>query len=117
MPKAETGSNTFSFELRFEELPLFREGIWRGGLIDGVAEISFDYTDSDWWVSDITVETHNGRVGDEAEGKTFSITSNGTTEALHMLMVDSLTEYYGFQIEEKVETELAERGYSRRQAA
>ena len=122
MPKADliptTRSNvvplfcSFSFQILFEELPLWRDGIWRAGAIDGIAEIVFDFNANDWHVADITLQAHNGRCGDAAQGKSISLSSE-RDESLYEALLDSLSDTYGTYIEERVADELAARGFAR----
>lgn len=103
---------SFTFEVHFEELPLFRDGAWRAGSIDGVAEVVYDFRDRDWYVSNLTLHAHNGQIGAAAEGKTLTLNSEDHAN-LYELILDALDEHYSSHIDERVEDELADRGYAR----
>lgn len=98
------------FEHRFEECPLFREGIWRAGTIDGVFEVSYDFVDRDWYISDIAVCADNGKLATEARGKTISLNCEEHAH-IYATLLDALSDRYSTWIEERIADEMAERGF------
>lgn len=101
----------FVFEHHFEECPLFRAGIWRAGTIDGVFEVSYDFGDRDWYISDIAVCADNGKLGAEAQGKTISLNCDEHAH-IYATLLDALSDRYSTYIEERIADEMADRGYS-----
>lgn len=69
---------------KFEELPIYREGDFAAGLIDGTAEIEFfgypvwgdgsrRHHEFDWSISEIRVISFNGLFGDAAKSTTLEL--------------------------------------------
>lgn len=97
---------TFSFEIVFEELPLFRLGDMRGGMIDGRAEVTYDHVSEDWSFTDIAICTDNRRMGTEARGQMIGINIEDHPH-LYQALLDRLTEDYASNIEERIVDSLA----------
>lgn len=57
-----------TLQYKFEELPDFFENEFRSGAHNGTAEISYSHS-GEWYVSAISLECHNGRLGDKAASK------------------------------------------------
>lgn len=103
---------SLTFEHRFEECPLFRNGEWRTGLVDGTFEVTYDFHDNDWYISNILLDVDNGKLGAAARGKTVSLDCMDPT-ALYQPLLDAITDRYSTWIDEHIADELAERGYER----
>jgi hypothetical protein len=98
---------TFTFDVILDEMPLYREGSWRGGCVWGRAEITYDTYQNDWHISDIVVNLDNGRCGAEARDKGVSL--NGEDHPfLYAHLLDRITADYADTIEETVAMEMAE---------
>ncbi len=98
---------TFTFDLVLDEMPIYRCAGFRGGFISGKAEITYDTYSADWWVSDISIATDNGRCGQHSVSRSVSI--NGEDEpTLYALLLDRISEDYDSNIRETIAMELAE---------
>ena len=102
----------FSFELVLDQLALFREGGFRAGYISGKAEITYDSTDDDWWISDIAITKDNGKCGADEVHKIESVSGEDHPQ-LYYLLLDRITTDYETQIEETIAAELAADGRMR----
>jgi hypothetical protein len=111
MARAATIPTPFSLRQEFTELPIFHQftagTVWRTGRIDGSFEVSFDAS-GDWVISDIWIETDNGRIGPEAKGLCINIDPD-THEGFYLLAIDAIEAQYKSLIEELIGEELAER--------
>jgi hypothetical protein len=104
-PRLSHGPAGLCFEIVLDELPLYSEAGWRGGYISGKAEIS--YSDGDWWVSDITVDLDNGKVGKDAQGKLVSLNGEDHPQ-LYWIILDRIEDDYTDYIQERIRDELAD---------
>ena len=117
MPKANLSPNAvFTRRQRFEEVELIFQtaGMFRGGMLDGEFELSFE-ADGSWWVSDVSVSTigvERGRMVD----KMIAVTPAEQPE-LYGMIVDSIVFAYQAHIPEWVQDELIAEGVSLREAA
>jgi hypothetical protein len=93
------------FDIAFQELALFREGTWRGGFIDGTAEISYCATSDDWWISDITIAVDNGQCGAAAEGKAVTLSGEDHPH-LYAALLDRIEADFAHTIAERIADEL-----------
>lgn len=103
---------TFSFKISFQELPLFwryADAVaWRGGLIDGEAEVSV-HGPNDWVITDVSVACDNGQLGAAAKGKLINLSAD-EDERLYLTLLDALDHKYSSYIEERIVEEAIERG-------
>lgn len=107
MARVLTFPRTFTFDIILDEMPLYREGIFRGGCVSGRAEISYDTYEEDWHVSDIVVNLDNGRCGANAQDKAVSLNGEDHPQ-LYAHLLDRITADYADRIEETLAFELAE---------
>ena len=111
MARATSIPTPFSFRHKFEELPIFHQftagTVWRTGRIDGSFDVSFDAS-GDWVISDIWIETDNGRFGPEAKGLCINIDPDAH-EGFYLLALDAIEAQYKSLIEELIGEELTER--------
>lgn len=97
----------FTFDLILDEMPLYRCAGFRGGCISGRAEVTYDTYSADWWISDISIATDNGRCGQHSESRSVSI--NGEDEPnLYALLLDRISADYEDNIRETIALEMAE---------
>jgi hypothetical protein len=97
-----------SITYKFEELPAYRDGEWVAGLLYGKAEIEFNRHGS-WFVTAITLDGDNGKIGNEAKGKSLTVSQSFDT-ALWARIESELREHHESNIIEKIEAELADEG-------
>ncbi len=92
----------------FEELPLFWQYAdkiaWRGGLISGQFEVSYDGP-NDWWISDIWIAVDNGKIGAEAKGTLLNLKIEDD-DRFYALMLDAIDHRYASYIEERIADEM-----------
>lgn len=112
MAKVLTFPRNYSFERKFEELPLFSEKEPKGewfftALIDGTMEVSFDST-GEWWISSIRIEVENFKRTKDG-GRSKLIELNGDDHpGFFWLILDVLADKYANTIADWVAFELAE---------
>lgn len=111
MTQAHSLPTGFSFRHKFEELPIFHHfvdgTVWRTGRIDGEFEVEIDAS-GDWFISEVTIETDNGRFGKEAAGRTITLDAD-KDERFYLLVLDAIDAQYASLIEELIEDEIATR--------
>jgi hypothetical protein len=104
MARATRISTGFSFRHKFEELPLhwhYANAVaWRGGLIDGEFEVSFEGP-GDWFISDLSIEVDNGKIGEEAKGRLLQLDAD-TDERFYLLVLDAIDHKYASYIDERI---------------
>jgi hypothetical protein len=104
--KALSFPRNLIFEIVMDEMPLYREGRFRGGYVSGRFEVSCDIATRDWWISDVVIDMDNARCGSNAE--TRSVSLNGDAEPnLYAHLLDRITADYADNIEETIAMEIA----------
>lgn len=110
MAQADTIPTSFSIRHKFEELPIFHEFIggtvWRTGRIDGEFEVTVDPTG--WSITDIWLDTDNGRFGSEARAHTINLDAQ-KHEGFYLLALDAIEAQYKSLIEELIADECDQR--------
>ena len=99
-----------SLRYPFEELPDFRDGEFRSGAHNGVAEIAYG-TSGGWIVRTISLDCHNGQCGAAAKGKMIPL-SRAYQGALWEALCESLDAFSRPHIQDAVDRALAEVGMS-----
>jgi hypothetical protein len=93
-----------NYEYEFDELPLVkREGGWIGALIDGVADITYEWCDAgymDWGVESFVIDGY--KLG---ESKPITITAE-SDPVLFKLMSEALEARFGDHIADRLSDEL-----------
>jgi hypothetical protein len=109
LPKGQSFPRNLIFEIVIDEMPLYREGQFRGGMISGRFEVSCDIATRDWWVSDIEIDMDNARCGAHAKARSASL--NGDAEPLlYAHLLDRITVDYADNIEETIAMQIMDGG-------
>lgn len=115
MAQAKFLPTSFTLRRKFEELPLFwsfhNGQTFRGGLLSGEFEIEFDQA-GEWSISDVWVETDNGKLGVHAQGKLVNLDAD-KDERFYLTVLDSLTLQYSQDIPYWVDDEIGSYGLAR----
>ena len=107
MAQIITFSRNLTFDLVLDEMPIYRDGVFRGGTISGKAEVTCDLHRQEWWISDIVVNMDNASCGSNARARAVSL--NGEAKPhLYQHLLDRITADYSDNIEETIALELAE---------
>ena len=99
----------------FEQVPSIVENEWQAGFVDGVAEISYS-DDGVWYVSALSVEHDNGKIGPAAKSKLISV-SRAYQGPLWSALTHSLETFCKSHIQDAVDAALLDNAVQSTQAS